>query len=70
MGLADDGDDLCRIDETFIERLAQTGNITRILQAESLNVCTHRVRGDLFRFRETPNPLRLSLYQARSMSQA
>ena len=41
MRLADNGDNLCWVDIAFLDGLVETRDITRIFQAESVNVRTH-----------------------------
>src|SRR5260370_32096220 len=35
------GNDLCWIDNAFLDCLAETRDITRVLQAEPINICAH-----------------------------
>jgi hypothetical protein len=41
MRFANDADDFFRVDNAFLDCLAETRHITRIFQAESVNVCAH-----------------------------
>jgi len=36
-----DADDFTRIDDAFLDCLAETRDVTRIFQVESVNICTH-----------------------------